>query len=416
MDAASGSNRVTLADFRALQAQLLQMKQHVYDSAERERRAVLLLQQYESSRSLGNISTGVGQGSNGLLCAAGLSPSGFYPTELNPFGPAAGGPSSEVFRLGVSVAVQTEPWMLTREEEQMLHISSAQALNTDLREQLGIAQAECVQLQQALAAKNVAAGSASFATLSSGCGVDGTLEEMAPSSSSSAPPIKAHAGDEHSSRALGNGTMRNSGSEPTYTAVRDAIIQERRAAIERSLRRRRHDWLLLLFHGWRAAHSNTRILRNMSSIALHLSKPSNGHTDVSAAARQIDQKKADAVALAALKAEDEARALREAEIRAMAQCVSTELKRCEGDVHAQALRKAELCSRLFGQLDDCQVRHAFELDVGEAVMGATLAELEGQLAGREAALAQLKSTMHSLVLDMHTKFLEAIEAPKSAET
>ena len=111
---ASPSSRVTLADFRAMQTLLLDTRQQLEDSRDQERKAREELRERPVLPDPASFPPPPPRGSaaeattaatqDATTDAAGVSKT--YPTELNPFGPAAG---------RVSVDVQTDPSALELE-------------------------------------------------------------------------------------------------------------------------------------------------------------------------------------------------------------------------------------------------------------------------------------------------------------
>lgn len=111
---ASPSARVTLADFRAMQTLLLETRQQLEDSREQERKARDELDRPvlpdpasfpPPPPRVANVEVVAAAGQASTTDAASASKTS-YPTELNPFGPAAG---------RVTVDVQTDPSSLELE-------------------------------------------------------------------------------------------------------------------------------------------------------------------------------------------------------------------------------------------------------------------------------------------------------------
>mmetsp|Transcript_34821 Transcript_34821/g.81573 ORF Transcript_34821/g.81573 Transcript_34821/m.81573 type:complete len:108 (-) Transcript_34821:86-409(-) len=69
------------------------------------------------------------------------------------------------------------------------------------------------------------------------------------------------------------------------------------------------------------------------------------------------------------------------------QCLGAEVRKCETEVHWQALRKAEMCSRLWRQIDESSSAHALHRAAEARAMAAEVQLLEEGL-GRERADSQ----------------------------
>mmetsp|Transcript_59717 Transcript_59717/g.99070 ORF Transcript_59717/g.99070 Transcript_59717/m.99070 type:complete len:387 (-) Transcript_59717:407-1567(-) len=347
------ASRVTLTDFRALQAQLLEMKQKCYEASERENLAMAELRKLRATSFPPPPPRRGAEQGNGYTCS--------YPTELNPFGPANISPSVAGHGMKHEVCIRRETnlqaaWdvrqvdSLTLRQQLQLACSELAQVEGELASALSLSRNADEALQRAEKFNSASDGSVHASAASSDCQV--TTSPCSASVSSSPQCISSH------------------------SAIQLAILNERIAAVQRSQRQRALAEMRLVFHGWRAAHANTRILRNMSNIAVHLGGRPSVLLQSTAHAEPVS------IANSAQIGDSSASRA----IAVIAACLTSEIHLCESELHAEALRKAELCSRLWRQLDECNVAHTAQVCCEQQLWAADVSALETELAAADAAL------------------------------
>jgi hypothetical protein len=230
--------RVTLADFRLLQEQMLVLKHENYALRDRDRK---MQGQQPSPASPGEQKPleGAVQSPTRQRAAASSTPTGFYPNELNPFAEA-------------------------------LPVSAARSLSPGLLTGSGVVDAEQ--------------------------GSTGDAEGFHSLTPGRAPRSLAHAA--------------------------------RQDAARRAFALRRAATLRLVWHGWRSAHTHSRIFKNLQQAVLASRQPPPGVTPA---------------ALAAAIAQAEAAGIA-AGLAVSAGCFADDLRACEERIHHLTLRHAQQCS------------------------------------------------------------------------
>lgn len=300
------ASRVTLEDFRQLQSQLLDTRQSLHDTAERERNALRLIDRLRSEAASSSFPPPPPRRQQPATPGSGAR----YPSALNPFGAA------ESF----SSSTQTD-------ESSQLEVQRLREQLHQLRSQVG-----------------------------------GTA--AAP------PPHEAPGDDRHAMTA------------------RRVVRLVRRVADAAALR--------LCFHGWRAAHAQTMILRNMSAVASRLgaASPLASAVPLPAEAAPPD---ADAGAQPSL--------LNAAE-SVCSESLGLELRRCEA-------REAALARRLRDAEADGQLA-AEGLATAEAHAAEGRRALEAELQACKAALREADAARHSERCDARRTVRELAAALASA--